>query len=512
MMTEILAVLQFAGGLAIGAILSWMLLKGRTAAAVAMTRDELSSQVADQMSQLAGMSARLESAQQQAERLGEQLALRDGELSEVQRQCRAVAEERTRLETSLVHQRRQAEEKLNLLEDARKQLGDAFSALASDALSKNNESFLQLAKAKLEKFQETAKGDLEKRQTSIDELLKPVRDSLKQVDSKLGEVEKSRIEAYSKLSHEVKTLSETQQHLRTETGRLVKALRRPEVRGRWGEIQLRRVVELAGMVEHCDFCEQVHLAGSQENAIRPDLVVRLPGAKSIVVDSKAPLTAYLDAIEQDEQSDDGSEQHARLKRHAEHVRGHIRELSKKAYHEQIDPSPEFVVLFLPIEACLSAALRIDPQLIEFGAERNVIVATPTTLISLLRAVHYGWRHEQLAANAKQISDLGRELYKRLGTLGEHVRKLGKNLNSAATSYNKMVGSLEHNVLVHARRFDDLGAAAAGAEVPSLQPLDGAIRVVSAPELLAVTEESPAPTSRSAPSEGSNITRRIEAPH
>ncbi|MGA2621498.1 MAG: DNA recombination protein RmuC [Thermoguttaceae bacterium] len=377
----------------------------------------------------------------------------------------------------LDHERRQAEEKLALLHEAQQRLADAFKALASDALRSNNQSFLDLAKATLEKFQESAKGDLERRQQAIQELVKPVKESLEKVDSKINDLEKARAGAYSGLTEQVKSLLETQKQLQSETSNLVKALRAPHVRGRWGEMQLKRVVEMAGMLDHCDFYEQ-QSADAEGGRLRPDLLVRLPGNKTIVVDAKAPLSAYLDAVEaKDEETRTG-----RLQAHARQVREHIAALGRKSYFEQFDPAPEFVVLFLPGEVFFSAALEQDPALIETGVGQNVIIATPTTLIALLRAVAYGWRQERLAQNAQEISDLGRELYRRLASMGEHLAKLGKGLSGATEAYNRAVASLESRVLVTARKFKELGAAGSDADVEALPPVEVTPRLLQAPEL------------------------------
>ncbi|HEX4085561.1 MAG TPA: DNA recombination protein RmuC, partial [Chthoniobacteraceae bacterium] len=383
------------------------------------------------------------------------------------------------MEARAGEERKGAAEKLALMENAQARLKDAFDALSAEALRKNNQSFLELAKETLGAFQESAKGDLEKRQQAITETVKPVKDALETVDKQIRELEKDRVGAYESLQTQVKSLLETQQQLRAETGNLVKALRAPNVRGRWGEVQLRRVVEMAGMVDHCDFKEQQTVTGGEGDLLRPDMIVELPGEKIIVVDAKAPVTAYLDALD----APDDAARMEQLNRHAQHVRTHIEALSRKAYWEQFERTPEFVVLFLPGEMFFSAALERDPSLIEFGAEKRVILATPTTLIALLKAIFYGWRQQKLAKNAQEISRLGRDLYDRLSTMGGHIEKLGTSLGRSVDSYNQAVASLETRVMVTARKFKDLEAGAPSQEIGTIEPVDHIPRHLQAPELM-----------------------------
>jgi DNA recombination protein RmuC len=360
---------------------------------------------------------------------------------------------------------------------ARGAITDTFRALSAEALQHNNQSFLDLAQNTLEKQQISAKGELEKRQQAIGELVGPIRASLEKFEQQVQGVEKTRIDAYATLFEQVRALSDGQGQLRKETANLVRALRAPHARGRWGELQLKRVVEMAGMLDHCDFYEQASTDG-EDGKLRPDLIVRLPGGKQLVVDAKAPLAAYLDAID----AEDDETRRKKLADHARQVREHITKLSRKSYWEQFQPAPDFVVLFLPGEMFYSAALEVDPGLIESGVEQRVILATPTTLIALLRAAAYGWQQEALTENAQKISQLGKELYERLATLADHWSGVGKNLGDAVAAYNKATSSLETRVLITARRFRDLQAISGDKEIRDLAPVDSTPRLASADEL------------------------------
>src|SRR5579871_4228103 len=369
-----------------------------------------------------------------------------------------------------------------VLEEARSSLGETMKGLAADALATSNESFLQLAKAQLEQLQQKTTQDLEQRKQAVEHIVAPIKESLAKVDGKLQQLEVARTRAYSELSVQVRQLAETQTQLRDETGNLVSALRdRPNVRGRWGEIQLRRVVEMAGMLEHCDFETQAHIR-TGDGSLRPDLVVKLPGAKTVVVDSKFAGQAYLESLS----ARNDEERVARLRDHARQVREHIAKLSGKSYWSQFDAAPEFVVLFIPGETFLSAALEQDPSLIEEGVNQQVILATPTTLIALLRAVAYGWRQETIAESAKAISEDARELYGRIAKFTEHVAKVGRGLETAVGAFNEAVGSLETRVLPSARKFRERGISPA-AELAPLHGVDRSVRPVTAPELTAGDE-------------------------
>ena len=385
-----------------------------------------------------------------------------------------AAQELARVETALEHERKAAAEKLALLDRAKSDLTDTFKALSADAMRES-----------VERLETQARMHDEQRQKAIEHIVGPIRESLVKVDGQIQHLERARSEAYGSLITQVRTLAESQERLRAETGNLVTALRAPSVRGRWGEIQLRRVVEMAGMLSHCDFVEQI-TATVDERRLRPDLVVKLPGGKNIVVDAKVPLQAYLEAVE----CVDDDERTAKLGDHARQIRQHIQKLSLKSYWEQFQPSPEFVVLFIPGEAFYSAALQTDPGLIEEAIGQRVLVATPTTLIGVLKAVSYGWHQETVAQSARAVSELGREIYTRLSTASEHVVTLGKRLDGAVAAYNQTVGSLERRVLPAARRLAEHGAGGTK-EIAALEAVDRAAQLPQAPEL-ALGDEAAVP--------------------
>lgn len=430
-------------GLLFGALLAWLALRSRTA----------------------GLQARLSLMEKE-------LASGKADLARLLQDQRALSEVRGRLESALEIERKTSTEKIEFLTRAGAELQNAFKALAAEALKTNNSSFLVIAQETLRRFQSEAQGDLEARKKAVEDLVTPVHESLKKVDDQIREMEVARGEAYGDLRAQVQSLIITQKELQSETGNLVRALRTPNVRGRWGEIQLRRVVEIAGMLPYCDFAEQETVT-TETGRLRPDLVVKLPGGKQVVVDAKTPLQAFLDAFE----TTDEETRRACLTNHARQVRDHINTLSGKKYWEQFESTPEFVVMFLPGETFFSAALEQDTALIEHGVLNKVIPASPTTLIALLKAINYGWNQEKLARNAQEISALGKELHERLRKLASHITSIGSNLDRAVEAYNQAVGSLENRVLVSARKFAELGASVAE-DIPELEPIETTARALS----------------------------------
>ena len=364
-----------------------------------------------------------------------------------ERQRAAVAA----LEAELEHVRASADEKLAVVDEARTTFENVFKALSVDALRSNNEAFLQLARTQLDQVRVQASGELEQRQKAVEQLVAPIRESLEKVDGQVRTLEQVRRQDYGNLAAQLRLLGETSERLRTETGTLVSALRNPGVRGRWGEMQLRNAVETAGMLNYCDFVEQV-TARSEERTVRPDVVVRLPGGRNLVVDAKAPLQALLDGLH----ATDDADRATHMQTFVRHIRDHVAKLSAKSYWAQFSPTPDFVVMFLPGESYYRAAIEQDPSLLELRANQRVIIASPSTLIALLQAVAVGWREERVAESARAVNELGRELYDRLATMTEHVVTLGRRLDGAVQAYNQTVGSFERRVLVSARRFTEHG--------------------------------------------------------
>ncbi len=453
-------ILIVVGGLLAGVLFTFLIMKAQKEKAVLAKGAETESQLATLKERLAGketqiadLQARLTESEHKAQTYANDAA--------------AIKTAKAEQEASFIEARKGLDEKLEVIEHAKEKMEEAFQALSGEALKSNNQAFLELAQTSLGRFQETAKGDLEKRQEAIDQMIQPVKESLVKFDAKIQSLESSRVGAYSELREQVRNLLDTGAKLREETGNLVKALRQPQGRGRWGEIQLKKVVELAGMLDHCDFLEQESTEDGEGKSLRPDMLIKLPGDRQVVVDSKAPLMAYLSAAE----AKTDEERETLLADHARQIRTHLNQLGKKAYWDQFETAPEFVVMFLPGEDFFSSALKQDPSLIEAGVVNKVILATPTTLIALLKAVSYGWRQEQLSRNAQKISELGRELYKRLADMTEHFADMGNGLKKAVDSYNKGIGSFEKRVTVKAREFKELGIGETVKEIADMDPVE-----------------------------------------
>ena len=381
-------------------------------------------------------------------------------------------EKNNQLYTQLQIEQAQHLEKIQALKESREQLKESFSALSKHTLDANNESFLQLAQQKLGLFETRAQANLNQKEKAIETLLKPMADALNKTEKQINEIEKERKQAYGSITEQLKLVNEAQHGLQSETEQLVRALRRPEVRGQWGELTLKRLAELAGMVEHCDFEEQTHREVEDGRNMRPDMIVRMPEKRELIVDAKTPLDAYLTAI----QSDSQKEQEAHLKHHARKVRERMKELASKAYWSQFSQSPDFVILFIPGEQFLTSALDHDDKLLEDAFANRVILATPTTLVALLRSVAYGWQQASISENAEKIRDLAQDLYKRLHTFSSHLQKIGKNLDDSVSNYNKAIGSLERQVLPGARKFTDLGVQAKE-ELPLVEAIEKKTREI-----------------------------------
>jgi len=456
-MNLLYGVLIFVVGLIAGTLAMQLIMKNRIIQAHRKGK-------AEGETERATLVERISSRDKQIEALNSTIISKETEISRLQSEYTKLNSKVAELDTRIAEERKSAQDKLLLLNDAQTKLSDAFKALSAEALSKNNQSFMDLAKTTLEKYQESAKTDLETRQKAIGDLVNPVKESLGKFDEKIQGLEKVRLEAYVGLQGLVNELKEGQVKLQNETGNLVKALRAPIVRGRWGEIQLKRVVEFAGMIQYCDFLEQPS-TDTGDGRLRPDMVIRLPQNRTIVIDSKAPLEAYLNAID----AKDEITRSEKLKEHAKQVRNHFGKLGEKAYWEQFAPSPEFVVLFLPGESFFSAALEQDPGLIESCVTQRVIIATPTTLIALLKAVAYGWQQETIEKNVIEIGKLGQELFVRVSDMAEHAENMGKSLKKAVEHYNSMIGTIESRVLVTTRKFKALGDLSA-ADIPEITPV------------------------------------------
>ncbi len=412
------------------------------------------------------------------------LAARESALGGLQQELIGARQECARVGAQLEAARVSSAEKIAILEATETRLREAFASLSSDALQRNNEAFLQLARASMGEFRQAATADLEGRHKALESIVQPLRESLTRVDSKLQEVEKGRVSTQAQLGEQMRALTQAQQMLQSETGRLARALRSPNVRGQWGELQLRRVLENAGLVEgsHYELKESIQ---TEDGRLTPDAIVKLPGGKNVVLDAKVPLSAYLEAAE----TDDETKRDLKMRDHARQVKDHITRLANKSYWAHFQPAPDIVVMFVPGESLLTSALQADPALLEFSMNRGVMLASPLTLIALLRAIAYGWQQETVARNAQEISDLGRQLYDRIAKLAEHFDGVGRSLSRAVQAYNGAVGTLESRVLVTARRLKDKGVSAPG-EFAEPEAIDHTPRPLGAPELVGLFDDEP----------------------
>lgn len=412
------------------------------------------------------------------------LHLRDSSLPQLQQELSVARQDCARVAAELAVARQASAEKLALLQTAETKLREAFAAVSSEALRNNNETFLQLARTSFGELQRTATLDLDGRQKAIETIVQPLKESLTKVDAKLQEVERGRASTQAQLSEQIRSLANAQQMLHAETSKLSRALRSPNVRGQWGELQLRRVLETAGMIQGSHYEMKESVVG-EDGRLTPDVLVKLPGGKNVVVDAKVPLTAFLDAAEC---ADDASRE-AKLREHARQLKEHVNRLAGKAYWSHFQPAPDIVVMFVPGEPLLTSALQTDPSLLEFSMNRGVMLASPLTLIALLRAIAYGWQQETVARNAQEISELGRNLYERIAKLAEHFENVGRSLAKSVEAYNSAVGTLESRVLVTARRLRDKGVTSAE-EFPELETVDHTPRPLGAPELVGLFDEQP----------------------
>jgi len=459
-------------GVIIGGISAWFISSSREQKRYAEQKATIQSSHSNQITELEKRASRAEAM---VEELRQQVQQRDVEITQIRNELDIEKQSKIEALTKLDASQESFEEQKALIEAMKAEMTDTFNALSSAALKSSSEDFLRLASEHLGKVVADTKGKLGEHQAAMDGMLKPLHETLKRYEEQIRLIEESRHKAYGSLEEQLRSLASTHENLQRETSNLVSALRRPQVRGRWGEMQLRRVAELSGMSTHCDFTEQQSL-DTEKGRIRPDMIVHLPMEREIVVDSKVSLEAYLDAIS----SSTEDERKSKMEKHAQQVRAHMNKLASKEYWSQFAQSPEFVILFIPGESFLSSALDVDNTLIEDGIQRRVIIATPTTFIALLRAIAYGWRQEQITKNAQEISELGRQLYERMNILVQHFDSIGSNLEKAIGAYNKAVGSMESRILPSVRRFKELGVTGAD-EIPIIEQIDQKPRNLSMSE-------------------------------
>lgn len=469
-------------GFIIGFVIAWFAGKGRISKDAYEARLSLEGEKATLSAELGGAKSIIEDQKQSLIVKEEEVVSTRNELSKARELIRG-------LEVQMQEERKATSEKLEILERATTTLKDTFTALSKQALDQNNQVFITNAEQVLKRFQENAQSDLLARQSKISDLISPVEKALAGVDKQIKEIEQGRVAAFSALGEQLNQMMLSQLELRGTTSNLVRVLQNSKSRGRWGEMQLRKIVEISGMTQHCDFHEQFNVT-TDDGRLIPDMIVSLPAKRIIVIDAKVPMDSYYAAHEA---TDDGSRQH-HFSQHAKSIRRHVGQLSQKSYSDNFEQSPEFVLLFLPNEAVFSSALEQDPGLIEFGAEKNVIIATPTTLIALLKAAAFGWRQEAIAQEAQTLGSLGKELYKRICKMAEHIETVGKSLDKTVKNFNAMVGSIEGSLLPSARRFRDLNVIAAEkAEIAFLEPVETNSRELQAADFKESVALAPDPT-------------------
>lgn len=449
-------------GLVIIGITAWLIASSRQQKKSAKQVADLQTSYSNQITEL---EKKTSSAEARIEELRQQVQQRDSKAIQIRGELDAERQAKVEALTRLEESQKNLEDQKSLLEEMKTEMTDTFNALSSAALKSSSEDFLRLASEHLGKVVADTKGKLGEHKAAMEGMITPLYETLKRYEEQIRAIEESRHKAYGSLEEQLRALASTHEHLQKETSNLVSALRKPQVRGRWGEMQLRRVAELSGMSMHCDFTEQQSI-DTEKGRIRPDMIVHLPMDREIVVDSKVSLEACLDAISASTED----ERKAKMQKHAQQVRVHMNSLASKEYWSQFKQSPEFVVLFIAGESFLSSALEIDNTLIEDGIQKRVIIATPTTFIALLRAIAYGWRQEQITKNAQAISELGRQMYERMNTLIQHFESIGSNLEKAIGAYNKAVGSMESRILPSVRRFKELGVTGAD-EIPVIEQID-----------------------------------------